>query len=65
MAFSHGFEERELWMAKYRDALTRHRVLLERVLKTYMTSGFVQALSTNTGVDYMKDQVFTWGWMEE
>lgn len=44
--------------------MTRHNIELERILKQYAPKDFIQGTNVGTGVDWMKDCVFTWGRMK-
>jgi len=64
LAHSQSPEERGLWGEAYRKAMTRHNIELERILKQYAPKDFIQGTNVGTGVDWMKDCVFTWGRMK-
>jgi len=65
LAYSQSPEERGIWRDAFRQALTKHNIELERILKQHSPKNFVQAVNVVTGVDWMKDCVFTWGRMRE
>jgi len=65
LAYSHSIEERAEWKKKYTEILNQHSASLERILKSNAPSNFIQGFNVQTGVDWMKDEIFTYGWMKK